>query len=93
MAIVDFCGLYATLLSQLETSLDLLTVREVAALLRVDRSYMYRLIRSGRLPVVRPTPHKTWVLKAGLQAFLEAAVPRRIGQTGQAPETRDSDDS
>jgi excisionase family DNA binding protein len=51
---------------------DLLTVREVAAILRVDRSYVYRLIRAGRLPVVRPTPHKTRVVKADLCAFLDA---------------------
>lgn len=63
-------------IAQLEASPDLLTVREVAALLRVDRSYVYRLVRSGRLPAVRPTPHKTWVPKVGLLAFLEAAAPR-----------------
>lgn len=62
-------------LSQLESSPDLLTVREVAALLRVDRSYVYRLIREGRLPIVRPTPHKTWVPKAELLRFLEAVRP------------------
>ena len=60
------------LLSQFALEPDLLTVREVAALLRVDRSYVYRLIREGRLPVVRLTPHKTWVPKADLLAFLEA---------------------
>jgi excisionase family DNA binding protein len=49
---------------------DLLTVREVAEILRVDRSYVYRLIREGRLPVLRPTPHKTRVVKADLRAFL-----------------------
>jgi excisionase family DNA binding protein len=54
---------------------DLLTVREVATILRVDRSYVYRLIRAGRLPVVRPTPHKTRVVKAELCAFLDATRP------------------
>lgn len=62
-------------MAQLDGSPDLMTVREVAALLRVDRSYVYRLVRSGRLPALRPTPHKTWVPKASLQAFLEAAYP------------------
>lgn len=54
---------------------DLLTVREVATILRVDRSYVYRLIREGRLPVLRPTPHKTRVVKAELHAFLDATRP------------------
>jgi excisionase family DNA binding protein len=54
---------------------DLLTVREVATILRVDRSYVYRLIREGRLPVLRPTPHKTRVVKSDLCAFLDAARP------------------
>jgi excisionase family DNA binding protein len=62
------------LLSQLETSPDLLTVREVAAILRVDRSYVYRLVRTCRLAAIRPTPHKTWVPKSALQSFLDAAV-------------------
>ena len=54
---------------------DLLTVREVAEILRVDRSYVYRLIREGRLPALRPTPHKTRIIKAELRAFLDAARP------------------
>lgn len=49
---------------------DLLTVPEVAVILRVDRSYVYRLIREGKLRVLRPTPHKTRVLKTDLQTFL-----------------------
>ncbi len=65
------------LLSQLEMKPDLMTVREVATLLRVDRSYVYRLIREGRLPIVRPTPHKTWVPKAELLAFLESGRPQK----------------
>lgn len=56
---------------------DLLTVPEVATILRVDRSYVYRLIREGRLPVLRPTPHKTRVLKTDLQSFLVATRPLR----------------
>ena len=68
--------------SQIPLGPDLLTVREVAALLRVDRSYIYRLIREGRLPVLRPTPHKTWVPKADLLAFLEAARPAPASSEG-----------
>lgn len=51
---------------------DLLTVPEVAQILRVDRSYVYRIIREGRLPAIRPTPYKTRVSKVDLQAFLDA---------------------
>ena len=53
------------LLSQLETGPDLLKVREVATLLRVDRSYVYRLVRTGGLVAVRPNPHKTLGAQSG----------------------------
>lgn len=49
---------------------DLLTVPEVATILRVDCSYIYRLIRQRRLVVLRLTPHKTRVPKENLQLFL-----------------------
>lgn len=49
---------------------DLLTIPEVADILRVDRSYVYRIIRQGRIAALRPTPHKTRVLKRDLLAFL-----------------------
>ncbi len=51
---------------------NLLTVAEVAQILRVDRSYVYRIIREGRLPALRPTPSKTRVVKSELEAFLDA---------------------
>jgi excisionase family DNA binding protein len=51
---------------------DILTVPEVAQILRVDRSYIYRLIREGRLPALRPTPYKTRVVKTELRSFLDA---------------------
>ncbi len=54
---------------------DLLTVPEVATLLGVDPSYVYRLSRDGRMPVLRRTPHTTRVAKADLRRFLEAAHP------------------
>ena len=60
------------MLDALEHYPDLLTVPEVAQLLRVDRSYIYRIIREGRLPALRPTPYKTRVLKAELRSFLDA---------------------
>ena len=63
---------------------ELLTVPEVAGILRVDRSYVYRLIRQGRLPILRITPHKTRVLKTDLNSFLGAA---RLGSLGDKAET------
>lgn len=60
------------MIDSLEHYPDLLTVPEVAEILRVDRSYIYRLIREGRLPALRPTPYKTRVVKAELRAFLDA---------------------
>jgi len=66
---------------------DLLTVAEVADVLRVDRSYVYRIIREGRLPVLRPTPHKTRVLKAELRAFLHAAGRAQEGKVRPGDKT------
>lgn len=60
------------MLEALDDYPDLLTVAEVAKILRVDRSYVYRIIREGRLPALRPTPAKTRVVKAELSAFLDA---------------------
>jgi excisionase family DNA binding protein len=57
----------------LESYPDLLTVPEVAAILRVDRSYVYRLIREGRLVVLRLTAHKTRVPKCNLRLLLDSA--------------------
>lgn len=70
---------------------DLLTVPEVAAILRVDRSYVYRLIRQGRLVVLRLTPHKTRVPKETLRLFLDGArtdgVPTPRPPDHERPET------
>jgi excisionase family DNA binding protein len=59
----------------LEPYPELLTVREVAEILRVDRSYVYRMIREGRLLAFRPTPHKTRIVKSDLCAFLGTKRP------------------
>jgi excisionase family DNA binding protein len=67
----------------LEQYPDLLTVQEVADILRVDRSYVYRIIRQGRLAAVRPTPHKTRIIKSDLYDFLGPRLrsPRSREQT------------
>lgn len=67
------------MLEALDEYPNLLTVPEVAQILRVDRSYVYRIIREGRLPALRPTPSKTRVVKSELSAFLDAA------RTAKAP--------
>jgi len=68
---------------------DLLTVPEVAAILRVDRSYVYRLIRQGRLVVLRLTPHKTRVPKENLRLFLDSARvgSHRLSQPTATPDS------
>jgi len=72
------------MLEALDEYPDFLTVAEVAQILRVDRSYVYRIIREGRLPALRPTPSKTRVVKAELSAFLNAT------RTSKAPESAHS---
>lgn len=66
---------------------DLLIVSEVAEILRVDRSYIYRLIREGRLPALRPTPYKTRVIKAELRAFLDATRVEKKSTTTETATT------
>lgn len=68
------------MLDALEGYPDLLTVAEVAQILRVDRSYVYRIIREGRLPALRPTPSKTRVVKAELSAFLDATRTTKVSE-------------
>jgi len=65
---------------------NLLTVAEVAKILRVDRSYVYRIIREGRLPAIRPTPAKTRVVKSELSAFLDATRTTKVSHATLTPE-------
>lgn len=65
---------------------DVLTVPEVAEILRVHRTYVYRLIREGRLRALRTSPKKTRVMRADLQHFLDAASqaqPRPSAHSGK----------
>ncbi len=52
---------------------DLLTVAEVADMLRVSTMTVYRLIRTGELPAVR-VGRSYRVKRADLDAYLEAQV-------------------
>lgn len=75
------------MLEALDEYPNLLTVAEVAQILRVDRSYVYRIIREGRLPALRPTPSKTRVVKAELSAFLDATRTTKVSDPSQAAST------
>lgn len=49
---------------------DLLTLGEVALALRVSRRSVERLVRGGRLRVVRPIPGRVMVERRELHAYL-----------------------
>ena len=84
-ALVVFCGLaWCAVPVNLDSYPDLLTVLEVAAILRVDRSYVYRLIRQGQLSVLRLTPHKTRVLKTDLYSFLNSVRLESLGEKAES---------
>jgi excisionase family DNA binding protein len=48
----------------------MLTVVEVAAHVRGDVDYVYKLIRCGTLPATQQTPRKTLIREADVWAFL-----------------------
>lgn len=50
--------------------MDLLKPREAAARIRVGRTTFYRLLKSGVIPVVRPTARTLRIDVAELDAFL-----------------------
>lgn len=50
---------------------ELLTISEVAKLLKVHDSYMYKLMKEGELPVVRRGKRYTRILKSDLIAFIQ----------------------
>ncbi len=49
---------------------DLLTIRDVAALLHKSPRTVYRYVRDGRLKAVRITPHDTRVPRSAVAKFL-----------------------
>ncbi len=49
---------------------DLLTIRDVAAILHKSPRTIYRYVRDGRLKAVRITPHDTRVPRSALAHFL-----------------------
>ena len=48
----------------------LLKVDEVASILKVHRSYIFRLMKSGELPVVRRGRRYTRIFRSDLMAFV-----------------------
>ncbi|MDI6894837.1 MAG: helix-turn-helix domain-containing protein [Bacillota bacterium] len=58
---------------------ELLTFREAQKLLKVSRSTMYRLIRSGLLPVARLGPRSPRFRKEDLEAMLRASMEGERG--------------
>ena len=50
---------------------DLLTIDEVAQLLKVHRSYVFRLMKDGEVSVVRRGTRYTRILRSDLMAFIQ----------------------
>jgi excisionase family DNA binding protein len=60
----------------------LLTVREVAARLRVSRATVYRLVQAGALPVLRVSNS----IRIPAAALARGALPEQLGMGAQADE-------
>ena len=50
---------------------ELLTIDEVAKLLKVHKSYVFRLLGEGELPVIKRGSRYTRILRSDLMAFIE----------------------
>jgi len=50
---------------------ELLTIDEVASLLKTHKSYIFRLIKSGELPVIRRGKRYTRIMKSDLMTFIQ----------------------
>ncbi|MBE9515090.1 MAG: helix-turn-helix domain-containing protein [Chloroflexi bacterium] len=59
---------------------ELLTIDEVAKLLKVHRSHVFRLMKEGELTVVKRGRRYTRILRSDLMAFIQKhrkeAIPR-----------------
>lgn len=53
---------------------DLLTVKEVAAILRIDTQTARGYVKAGRLPALRLSPIDLRIKREALEAFLDAAA-------------------
>jgi excisionase family DNA binding protein len=50
---------------------ELLTIDEVAAILKVHKSYLFKLMKARELPVVRKGVRYTRILRSDLTAFIQ----------------------
>jgi excisionase family DNA binding protein len=55
-----------------------LTVDEAAKRLRVSRRTLYRLVATGRIRVIHPTPGRTMVTERELDAYVASLERRRV---------------
>jgi excisionase family DNA binding protein len=56
----------------------MLTLPEAMARLRVSRRTLFRLIATGRIRTVHPTPGRTMVTEREVAAYLAALEGRRV---------------
>jgi excisionase family DNA binding protein len=54
----------------------LLTIKEVAELLRVAEATVYRLVKRGDLPAIKPSAKITRFRKSDIEAFLNKYTTR-----------------
>jgi excisionase family DNA binding protein len=50
---------------------ELLTIDEVAKILKVNKSHVFELMKEGELPVVRRGTRYTRILRSDLMAFVQ----------------------
>ncbi len=50
---------------------ELLTVDEVASILKVHRSHVFRLLKEGEIPIIRRGSRYTRILRNDLVAFIQ----------------------
>lgn len=49
---------------------ELLTIDEVASILKVNRSHIFRLMKAGELPIVKRGKRYTRILRSDLTVFI-----------------------
>jgi putative molybdopterin biosynthesis protein len=58
---------------------ELLTIKEVASLLKASKFTVYRLMRQGELPCIRKGKRFTRIRKADVEGFLQKYTVTRRG--------------
>jgi excisionase family DNA binding protein len=57
---------------------ELYTVKEAAVRMTISTRSLYRLINSGRIRVVHPTPGSTRITKREVEAYIASIDRRRV---------------